>query len=76
MLQEEHSAFRDLADKMMEEKDTEISRLLDDNKNLLQLLDSRPSVCPSSTHYLPDYLWLNLVFSQAPINVFHDALYV
>ena len=29
---------------MMEEKDKEISRLLDDNKSLRQLLDSRPSV--------------------------------
>ncbi|KAL8034762.1 hypothetical protein ABFX02_12G051100 [Erythranthe guttata] len=44
MLKEEQSNFRDLADKMMEEKDNEISRLLDDNKNLHQLLDSRPSV--------------------------------
>ncbi|PIN07834.1 E3 ubiquitin ligase involved in syntaxin degradation [Handroanthus impetiginosus] len=42
-LKEEHNSFRDLADKMMEEKDKEISRLLDDNKNLHQLLDSRPS---------------------------------
>ncbi|KAL0429973.1 UNVERIFIED_CONTAM: protein GRIP [Sesamum radiatum] len=43
MLKEEQKSFRDLADKMMEEKDKEISRLLDDNKNLNQLLDSRPS---------------------------------
>ncbi|KAI3462326.1 hypothetical protein Pfo_018989 [Paulownia fortunei] len=43
MLKEEQNTFRDLADKMMEEKDKEISRLLDDNKNLHQLLDSRPS---------------------------------
>ncbi|KAL0463751.1 UNVERIFIED_CONTAM: protein GRIP [Sesamum latifolium] len=42
-LREEQKSFRDLADKMMEEKDKEISRLLDDNKNLNQLLDSRPS---------------------------------
>ncbi|KAG8373606.1 hypothetical protein BUALT_Bualt11G0041800 [Buddleja alternifolia] len=42
-LKEEQNSFRDLADKMMEEKDKEISRLLDDNKNLHQLLDSRPS---------------------------------
>ncbi|XP_073038794.1 protein GRIP-like isoform X2 [Primulina eburnea] len=38
---EEQNSFHDLADKMME-KDKEISRLLDDKKNLHQLLDSRP----------------------------------
>ncbi|KAM5546944.1 hypothetical protein ABKV19_001466 [Rosa sericea] len=43
-LQEEHSSFRDLADRMMEEKDKEISRLVDDNKNLHQSLESRPKV--------------------------------
>ncbi|KAK6152997.1 hypothetical protein DH2020_012636 [Rehmannia glutinosa] len=43
LIPEEQNTFRDLADKMMEEKDKEISRLLDDNKNLQQLLDSRPS---------------------------------
>ncbi|GFP89927.1 protein grip [Phtheirospermum japonicum] len=43
MLKEEQNSFRDLADKMMEEKDKEISRLLDENRNLQQLLDSRPS---------------------------------
>ncbi|XP_057804768.1 protein GRIP-like isoform X2 [Salvia miltiorrhiza] len=54
-LKDEQRSFHDLADKMMEEKDKEISRLLDDNENLRQLLDSRPSVCPSSTQiiYLP-----------------------
>ncbi|KAL3838845.1 hypothetical protein ACJIZ3_023436 [Penstemon smallii] len=41
-LKEEQNSFRDLADKMMEEKDREISRLLDDNKNLRHLLDSKP----------------------------------
>ncbi|KAG7027817.1 Protein GRIP, partial [Cucurbita argyrosperma subsp. argyrosperma] len=39
---EEHNSFRDLADRMIEEKDTEISRLLDDNKNLRQSLESKP----------------------------------
>ncbi|XP_038904106.1 protein GRIP isoform X1 [Benincasa hispida] len=41
-LKEEHNSFRDLADRMIEEKDTEISRLLDDNKNLRQSLESKP----------------------------------
>ncbi|GMN28752.1 hypothetical protein TIFTF001_002173 [Ficus carica] len=41
-LKEEHNSFRDLADRMIEEKDNEISRLLDDNKNLQQSLESRP----------------------------------
>lgn len=42
-LKEEHNSFRDLADRMIEEKDTEISRLLDDNKNLHQALESKPT---------------------------------
>ncbi|XP_068646562.1 protein GRIP isoform X2 [Aristolochia californica] len=42
-LQEEHNSFRDLADRMMEDKDKEISRLLEDNKNLHQTLASRPT---------------------------------
>ncbi|XP_030464104.2 protein GRIP [Syzygium oleosum] len=41
-LKEEHDSFRDLADRMIGEKDNEISRLLDDNKNLQQSLESRP----------------------------------
>ncbi|XP_022971426.1 protein GRIP isoform X2 [Cucurbita maxima] len=40
-LKEEHNSFRDLADRMIEEKDAEISRLLDDNKNLRQSLESK-----------------------------------
>ncbi|XP_073038791.1 protein GRIP-like isoform X1 [Primulina eburnea] len=43
---EEQNSFHDLADKMME-KDKEISRLLDDKKNLHQLLDSRPQLIRS-----------------------------
>ncbi|KAF4373797.1 hypothetical protein F8388_007703 [Cannabis sativa] len=43
-LKEEHHSFRDLADKMIEEKDNEISRLTDDNKNLQRSLESRPKV--------------------------------
>ncbi|TYI60407.1 hypothetical protein E1A91_D10G101800v1 [Gossypium mustelinum] len=43
-LKEEHASLRDLADKMIEEKDKEISRLLDDNKNLQRSLESRQLV--------------------------------
>ncbi|XP_051114489.1 protein GRIP [Andrographis paniculata] len=43
-LKEEQNSFQDLADKMLEEKDKEISRILDENKNLRQLLDSKSSV--------------------------------
>ncbi|ESW29979.1 hypothetical protein PHAVU_002G114800 [Phaseolus vulgaris] len=43
-LKEEHASFHDLADRMIEEKDYEISRLLDENKNLRQSLQSRPQV--------------------------------
>ncbi|KAG5530045.1 hypothetical protein RHGRI_030416 [Rhododendron griersonianum] len=39
---EEHNSFRDLADKLIEEKDREISRLMDDNKNLLKPVQLRP----------------------------------
>lgn len=42
-LKDEHDSFRDLADRMMEEKDNEISRLLDDNKNLHRSLELRPA---------------------------------
>ncbi|KAL6555859.1 hypothetical protein OROHE_007133 [Orobanche hederae] len=48
--EEEQSTFRDLADKMIEEKEKEIARLLDDNRNLQQLLYSRPSA-----DYCDDY---------------------
>ncbi|KAG5060915.1 hypothetical protein JHK87_001944 [Glycine soja] len=43
-LKEEHASFHDLADRMIEEKDYEISRLIDENKNLRQSLQSRPPV--------------------------------
>lgn len=49
-LKEEHDTFRDLADKMIEEKDKEISRLSDDNKNLQQALASRPPMDYSDNH--------------------------
>ncbi|KAK9112512.1 hypothetical protein Scep_020031 [Stephania cephalantha] len=41
-LKEEHESFRDIADRMIEEKDKEISRLLEDNNNLHQSLLKRP----------------------------------
>ncbi|XLU28992.1 hypothetical protein S245_065058, partial [Arachis hypogaea] len=41
-LKVEHASFHDIADKMIEEKDNEISRLSDDNRNLRQSLQSRP----------------------------------
>ncbi|KAL6959870.1 hypothetical protein U1Q18_040021 [Sarracenia purpurea var. burkii] len=41
-LKEEHDSFRDLADKLIEEKDKEISKLMDDNKNLHKSLELRP----------------------------------
>lgn len=43
-LKEEYASFHDLADRMIEDKDNEISRLLDENKNLRQFLQSRPQV--------------------------------
>ncbi|XXG87434.1 hypothetical protein AAC387_Pa11g2120 [Persea americana] len=43
-LQEEHDSFHDIADRMIEEKDKEISRLLDDNKCLHESLDRRSLV--------------------------------
>nr|XP_043631810.1 protein GRIP [Erigeron canadensis] len=41
-LKEEHDSFRDLADKLIEEKDAEIARLADNNKNLLHSLSLKP----------------------------------
>ncbi|KAL2907112.1 Protein GRIP [Bienertia sinuspersici] len=38
-LQEEHDSFRDLADRMLEDKDKEISRLLNDNNKLQRSLE-------------------------------------
>ncbi|GAB4848395.1 hypothetical protein Ancab_003090 [Ancistrocladus abbreviatus] len=49
-LKEEHDSFRDLADRMIGEKDKEISRLLDENKNLRQSLESRPPVDHHGEH--------------------------
>ncbi|GKV21919.1 hypothetical protein SLEP1_g31844 [Rubroshorea leprosula] len=44
-LKKEHASFCDLADRMMEEKDKEISKLLEENKNLQRSLELRPPVC-------------------------------
>ncbi|KAF2312487.1 hypothetical protein GH714_034850 [Hevea brasiliensis] len=41
-LKEEHDSFCGLADRMIGEKDKEISKLVDDNKNLRSSLESRP----------------------------------
>ncbi|XP_072083396.1 protein GRIP-like isoform X2 [Arachis hypogaea] len=41
-LKDEHASFHDIANKMIEEKDNEISRLSDDNRNLCQSIQSRP----------------------------------
>ncbi|RYQ91330.1 hypothetical protein Ahy_B09g097222 [Arachis hypogaea] len=45
-LKDEHASFHDIANKMIEEKDNEISRLSDDNRNLCQSIQSRPQVDP------------------------------
>lgn len=44
-LQEEHDSFRDLADRMMEDKDKEISRILYENNKLQRSLDLELKVC-------------------------------
>lgn len=43
-LKEEHDSFRDIADRMIEEKDKEISKLLNDNKSLHESIERRPLV--------------------------------
>nr|GMC65900.1 protein GRIP isoform X2 [Ipomoea batatas]GMC67641.1 protein GRIP isoform X2 [Ipomoea batatas] len=62
-MQEEHDTFRDLADKMIEEKDAEISRLLDDNKHLRQSLNSKP-VVSVSTKFLILFWKLNAAYEK------------
>ncbi|KAL4291575.1 hypothetical protein GQ457_14G004220 [Hibiscus cannabinus] len=49
-LKEEHASLRNLADRMIEEKDNEISRLLDENKNLQPSLESRQPVAHSENY--------------------------
>ncbi|KAG1355354.1 protein GRIP [Cocos nucifera] len=43
-LKEEHYTFRDIADRAIEEKEKEITGLIEDNKNLRHSLELRPSV--------------------------------
>ncbi|KAL0856674.1 hypothetical protein Bca101_061828 [Brassica carinata] len=43
-LKEEHESVRELADRLIEEKDREISRLVDENKNLRKSMESTPVV--------------------------------
>ncbi|XP_042514473.1 protein GRIP [Macadamia integrifolia] len=49
-LKEEHDSFRDIADRMIEDKDKEISRLFSDNKNLQRSIELRPSVDHNGNH--------------------------
>ncbi|XP_044470267.1 protein GRIP [Mangifera indica] len=49
-LKGEHDSFRDLADRMIEERDSEISRILDENKNLQRSLESRPTANHSDNY--------------------------
>ncbi|XP_066390763.1 protein GRIP-like isoform X3 [Miscanthus floridulus] len=43
-LKEEHQSFRDIADRMIEDKEREIAKLLKENRDLHQSLDARPAV--------------------------------
>ncbi|EOA14422.1 hypothetical protein CARUB_v10027624mg [Capsella rubella] len=43
-LKEEHESVRELADRLIEEKDQEISRLVDENKNLRKSIEAKPVV--------------------------------
>ncbi|XP_052196799.1 protein GRIP [Diospyros lotus] len=49
-LKEEHDSFRDLADKMIEEKDNEISRLINENKKLHKTVELRPQADPNDNY--------------------------
>lgn len=44
VFQEEHQSFRDIADRMIEDKEREIAKLLKENRDLHQSLDARPAV--------------------------------
>ncbi|XP_010484694.1 PREDICTED: protein GRIP [Camelina sativa] len=53
-LKEEHESVRELADRLIEEKDQEISRLVDENKNLRKSIEAKPVWNESSSqvhHY-------------------------
>lgn len=71
-LKEEHDSFRDLADKIIEEKDVEISRILDDNKNLRQSQESKPSVDYDDNYY-KDFQKLGSL-SSSPSDADHQIL--
>ncbi|KAJ0967946.1 hypothetical protein J5N97_024863 [Dioscorea zingiberensis] len=43
-LKEEHDTFRDIADRAIEEKEAEVAKLLEDNKNLQHFMESKPFV--------------------------------
>lgn len=60
-LQEEHDSFRELADKMIEEKDKEMTRLTDENKKLHKSLEFRQLV----------YVLLSLSHTHACIHNTH-----
>ena len=64
MLQEEHDSFHDLADRMLEDKDKEISRLLYDNNKLQRALDSELKVCSVDLTSLPSvFAWFQILSS-------------
>jgi hypothetical protein len=44
-MKEEHESVRELADRLIEEKDREISRLVDEMTNLRKSMESKPVVC-------------------------------
>ncbi|KAI9111170.1 hypothetical protein K1719_017781 [Acacia pycnantha] len=62
VLQKSMILFCDLADRMIQEKDNEISRLLDDNNNLHQSQQSSPSVSYLASHIVLILLPYNLTY--------------
>lgn len=48
LLQEEHDTFCDISDRMMEEKEKEMVKLNEENRNLSRLLEQRQRVSFSS----------------------------
>ncbi|KAK1272411.1 Protein GRIP [Acorus gramineus] len=44
MLKEEHDSFRDIADRMLEEKEKELAKVMDENRTLHRSIESRLSV--------------------------------
>ncbi|KAL4287447.1 hypothetical protein AHAS_Ahas19G0187100 [Arachis hypogaea] len=66
-LKDEHASFHDIANKMIEEKDNEISRLSDDNRNLCQSIQSRPQVDPCDNDNYNTYL--NIISTVLDLNI-------